>query len=137
MAVEIVKMTGEELQRIWERSGLKNTDIKPRLGISPATYYNYIKASKEPIPLDVEAKIDKDPQLADAKNRELSTVNGEAPIKPSELVRFMTDTFQLLRDQSANMGRAVDSLSDDNKLLRKLVEAGLDAGALRWDKKAS
>lgn len=137
MAVEIVKMTGEELKRVWDRSGLKQTDMPERLGISPASFYNYVKQKE--IPEAVEMRIDKDPELSRCKNMALS--KPDEPIKAPELVKFITDTFELLKDQSALTSRAVDAatraidtLSADNNILRKLVEAGLDAGAIKWNK---
>jgi len=133
MSAVQVKMTGEELERVWKNSGLTNDDIQPRLGISPASYYNYIKLDE--VPLKVESRIDTDPELARIKNRELSKTDQDPPIKAGELVKFINDTFSMIRDQASTLTTAVNSLSDDNKLLRRLVESGLDSGALKWDKK--
>lgn len=135
MATEQIRMSGEELEKVWERSGLQVKDIEPRLGISQATYYNYIKMEK--IPQKVEDRIDKDSQLAVVKNRELSKTDQEPAIRPTELIKFINDTFMLMKDQAVSMGKAVEGLTDDNKLLRRIVEGGLDSGSLGWKKQAS
>lgn len=138
--VELLGMTGPELQMVCSISGIDMKDIPGILGISYGTMYNYFKRQKQ-IPEEVEAKIDGHPDLAKAKNQVIKRPETGLQTKQegNEVVKLLSDTIQVMRDllvkserRDESITKAIDALSDDNATLRKLVNAGIDSGALQW-----
>lgn len=147
MSVEIVKMSGDELKKVWKRSGLSDEDIRPRLGISRSTFYNIIKEAE--IPDEVEVRVDTDPELSKWKNAELARPKNDQ-VAVSEAMRVYGElagsikatlevvTQMLLKQESKydNLARNNEAILKNNSTVLEFLDIAKKEGEFRYTKKA-
>lgn len=146
MSGEQIKMTGGELKRIKERAGIQESEIEARLGIKPATYYNYTKEKnkEKPIPLDVEDRIDLDDELREIKNREL------AGPKPDQMQVILTTvkaygdlagsiqaTLNVVTALLQKQDSKYDQLARNNDFVLDMLETAKKSGEFVYRKKTA
>lgn len=119
MSAEQIHMTGAELKRVKEKAGIEESDIEKRLGIKPPTYYNYTnkKNREKPIPLDVEERVQKDPEMAEIMNRELTPKTNQMELVVTAMQRYgdLTDSLKKMVDVVTILLTKQDSKYDDLK----------------------
>ena len=143
--VKIIRMTGAELRRIQDASGLTQLEFAEKKLKVSRTQLNRLFDLQE-IPEGVEARIDTDKELGHLKN----TLLNKAPSVPdtggSEVVKYLTDTMQLLKDvlvkgekQSEVLQKMADTLIDSNQhireeaiMYRRMFADAYDSGLLKW-----
>lgn len=147
MSVEIVKMSGDELKKVWKRSGLSDEDIRPRLGISRSTFYNIIKEAE--IPDEVEVRVDTDPELSKWKNAELARPKNDQ-VAVSEAMRVYGElagsikatlevvTQMLLKQESKydNLARNNEAILKNNSTVLEFLDIAKKEGEFHYTKKA-
>lgn len=145
MSIELIRMTGAELKRVKERAGLKEEDLKPRLGLSPSAYYALVTEENKDkeIPDKVEARITADETLSRWANLELAPKQDkyeslEKAINTyGETVMFIRDMMTFMKDIIASNERKFDTLEKDCTVFRGIVETANKEGRLRITERKS
>lgn len=104
MSVEVIRMTGAELKKVWKRAGLNEEHLKERLDISKSSWYDMVnKKANEPIPDHIEARVSKDQDLIKWINLELSG-------PPQNQVVMVEKALNIYEKMAGAMQRTLDTI---------------------------
>lgn len=135
MIVNYYKMSGEELKRIFDVSGLAGDQFAERLGVKRTKLYS--EFGKSEISAELEKKLIGDPELA--SKRQLFKLGEQRPEHSSEPAftpgyELWSKTIEMLQD-------TLKIIVDDNKFIKRdaevyrtIVERGIQEGAIVFKK---
>lgn len=139
-------MTGDELYKVYNVSGLTPEEFAVRVGVSRAKLYTQFKQKE--VDLDVQLKIKGDPELTAKRTLiELNEKNSEQ--LPDQMPKYypgqdmLAKTLEMINDTLTILKRDNDTLIENNKhireeanFLRGIMQDGYNQGLLMWNPKA-
>lgn len=144
MIVHYHHMTGDELKRIYKISGLKSEEFASKLGLEKHQLYTQFGRQAKKIDREIEEKLKEVSELAQHQLILVKQQNSSSEAKSEDsgpqVVKFLTDTIQVLKDVLVKGEKQSEAIIESNKhireeaaMYRRMLLDGYEAGLLQWN----
>lgn len=133
MDVIFNKLTGSELKKIWETSGLDAAEFAKELTISRSTLYNHFK--EEVIPEDVETRLNGNPELYKYRKMLKMRVGDEMEDGGGafrDLLTALKDTVKIANAALESNNKQLSIIEKDHIIYQQLITQGMKDGILKF-----